>query len=84
MNSETWLKKFDIKIAKRNQEKEFMENVSFRNQKVAKEIIYTYDMKHSCLRNTIDAFGNIDKLKEIYEKYLFDRKNFFDLISQYI
>jgi hypothetical protein len=84
MNSETWLKKFDIKTIKRDQEKEFIENVGFRNQKVAKEIIHTYDMKHSCLKNTIESFGNIDKLKEIYEKYLSERKKFFDYISEYL
>jgi hypothetical protein len=84
MNSETWLTNFNIVTLKREQEQEFMKNVSFRNQKVAKEIIITYDMKHSCLKDKIEYYGNIDKLKEIYEKYLSERKYFFDLISQYI
>jgi hypothetical protein len=84
MNSEEWLINFDIKSVKRAQENEFLNKISFCNGKIAKEIIYKYDMKNSCTRKIVEAFGDIDKTREIYEKYLADRKYFFDIISEYL
>jgi hypothetical protein len=84
MNSEEWLTNFDIKGVKRAQENEFLNKISFCNGKIAKEIIYKYDMKNSCTRKIVDAFGNIDKTREIYENYLKERKKFFELISEYL
>ena len=84
MNSEDWLSNFSIVDIKKIQEKEFLDKIPLYNEKIGKELIYKYDMKHSCVKNILDASGNIDKMKEIYETYLSERKKFFDYISSYL